>query len=100
MSILELQAEQQPLEIQQLQAQFKIIAQKLIDQTPGIVDAMIDIHKNLQMHEELVSLLDDNDIQMLHKAHEKHKQFVLIQVQEKAIKGGKKKLTSDDLSNL
>lgn len=99
MSIRELEVSQQPLEIQQLKAQFQIIEQKLKDQTPGIVDAMIDIHKNLQMHEELVSLLNDDDIALLHKAHEKHKQFVMVQVAEKT-NSKKKKLSSDDLNNL
>lgn len=101
MSILDLQAAQQPLEAQQLQAQFKLIYQKLVDGSPGIVEAMIDIHRNLQMHEELVTLLDDNDIQTLHKAHEKHKQFVLVAAQAKSVSGkGKKKLNNDDLNNL
>lgn len=99
MSIRDLEASQKPLEIQQLKAQFQIIHQKLEDKTPGIVDAMIDIHKNLQLHEELVELISDDDIQELHKAHEKHKQFVLVAVTEKQAKS-KKKLTSDDLSNL
>lgn len=99
MSIRDLEVQQQPLEIQQLHAQFKIIEQKLQDNTPGIVDAMIDIHKNLQTHEELVSLLDDDDIAMLHKAHEKHKQVVLVQQAQKK-SNGKKKLSSDDLNNL
>lgn len=99
MSIRDLEVSQQPLEIQQLKAQFQIIEKKLQDQTPGIVDAMIDIHKNLLMHEELVSLINDDDIQMLHKAHEKHKQFTLIAVAEKT-NAKKKKLSSDDLNNL
>lgn len=99
MSIKDLEETQQPLEVQQLKAQFQIIAQKLVDGTPGIIEAMIDIHKNLQTHEELVNLLDDDDIQMLHKSHEKHKQFVLVAINEKQAKT-KKKLTSDDLNNL
>jgi hypothetical protein len=77
------------------------IEKKLMDGTPGIVDAMVDVHKNLLEHEELVLLLDDNDIAMLHKAHEKHKQFVLVQKEQKNIgKGGKKKLSDNDLANL
>lgn len=100
MSIRELELVQQPLEVQNLAAQFKIIEQKLKDGTPGIVDAMIDIHKNTQLHEELVNLLSDEDLQLLHKAHEKHKQFVLVAQQSKAVSGKKKKLTGDDLNNL
>lgn len=101
MTILELQAEQEPMEVQQLKAQFQLIAQKLQDKTPGIVDAMIEIHKNLQTHEELVVLLSDEDIAMLHKAHEGHKQIVLVQKAAKSVGSGKKKkLTSDDLNNL
>lgn len=100
MSILDLQAEQQPLEVQQLKARFQEVVKKLEDGTPGMMDAMIDIHKNLQTHEELVHLLDDDDIRKLHLAHEKHKGFVLVQQAAKSVKGGKKKLTSDDLGNL
>lgn len=100
MSIRDLQINQQPLEVQQLHAQFKIIEQKMKDGTPGIVDAMLEIHKNLQTHEELVSLLNDDDIQMLHQAHEKHKQFVLVQQTAKKNNTGKKKLTDADLGNL
>lgn len=102
MSILELQTEQQPLEVQQLQAQFKLIAQKLVDGTPGLVDAMIEIHKITQTHEDLIALLSDDDIANLHKSHEKHKQFTLIQKNIKATTGAgkKKKLTEGDLGNL
>lgn len=100
MSIRDLEASQHPLETQQLVAQFRIVEQKLKDQTPGIVEAMIDIHKNLLSHEELVAFLTDEDLQMLHKAHEKHKQFVLIQVTTKQTKKAGKKLNNDDLNNL
>jgi hypothetical protein len=101
MSIKELEVGQQPLEVQSLKARMIEIEKKLIDGTPGIVDAMVDIHKNLLDHEELILLLDDNDIAMLHKAHEKHKQFVLVQKEVKAVgKGGKKKLSDNDLANL
>lgn len=100
MSIKDLEVSQQPLEIQSLKARMIEVETKLIDGTPGIVDAMVDIHKNLQDHEELILLLDDNDIAMLHKAHEKHKQFVLVQKETKKVGKGGKKLTSDDLANL
>lgn len=100
MSIRDLQINQQPLEVQQLHAHFKIIEQKLIDGTPGIVEAMIEIHKNTQMHEELVNLLDDDDIALLHKAHEKHKQFVLVNKEVKASTTNRKKLKAGDLDNL
>jgi hypothetical protein len=99
MSIKELEASQKPIEVQQLQARFKEIEQKLIDGTPGIVDAMIDIHKNLLQHEELVLLLSDEDIAMLHQAHEKHKQFHMINKEVKKV-GKTKKLSADDLLNL
>lgn len=98
MSIKELEASQKPLEVQQLQARFREIEAKLLDGTPGIVDAMVDIHKNLLAHEELVLLLDDDDIARLHQAHEKYKQFVLVNKEVK--KKGTKKLTDNDLANL
>lgn len=100
MSIRELETSQQPMEVQLLKARMKEIEQKLIDGTPGIVDAMIDIHKNLQSHEELVLLMSDEDIQLLHRAHEKHKQFVLVAKEVKKVGKGGKKLTSNDLANL
>lgn len=99
MSIKDLEASQKPLEVQLLKARFQEMAQKLVDGTPGIVDAMIDIHKNLQQHEELILLLDDDDIHTLHQAHEKHKQFAMIQKEVKKTTG-RKKLTNDDLNNL
>jgi len=100
MSIRELEVSQKPLEVQQLKARMLEIQQKLIDETPGIIDACIDIHRNLQEHEELVNFLSDDDIQILHKAHEKHKQFHLVQKETKKVGKGGKKLTENDLKNL
>lgn len=100
MSIRDLEASQQPLEIQKLKARMVEIEQKMIDGTPGIVEAMIDIHRNLQEHEELVLLMNDDDIAILHKAHEKHKQFILVQKETKKVGKGGKKLSNDDLLNL
>jgi hypothetical protein len=101
MSIADLQLAQQPLEIQNLAQQFKIIEQELIQKTPGLPDALVAIHKMLLEHEELVNILDDDDIAMLHKAHESYKQVALIQKEEKKINSGKrKKLTDGDLANL
>jgi hypothetical protein len=100
MSIKDLEISQQPLEVQILKVRMVEIEQKLLDGTPGIVDAMIDIHKNLQEHEELVLLLTDDDIAMLHKAHEKHKQFALVQKETKKVGKGGKKLSDNDLANL
>lgn len=100
MSLLELQADQQPLEVQNLIARMKEIAEKLVTQTPGLPEALAHIHKNLMMHEELVELMDDDEIALLHAAHEKHKQFKLVQNEVKATKKTTKKLTNDDLNNL
>lgn len=100
MSIKDLEVSQKPMEIQMLKARMIEIQNKLIDGTPGIIDAMIDIHKNLLQHEELVLLLDDDDIHNLHLAHEKHKQIHMIQKAEKAMSGRKKKLNDNDLANL
>lgn len=100
MSIRELETSQQPIEVQKLKARMVEIEQRMIDGTPGIVDAMIDIHKNLQEHEELVLLMNDDDIALLHKAHEKHKQFILVQKETKKVGKGGKKLSNDDLLNL
>lgn len=99
MSIKELEVSQKPLEVQNLKARMIEIETKLIDGTPGIVDAMVDIHKNLLQHEELVHFLTDDDIATLHRAHEKHKQFHLVQAEVKK-PSTKKKLSDSDLKNL
>lgn len=99
MSIRLLETLQKPMEVQMLKARMLEIERKLIDGTPGIVDAMIDVHKMTQQHEELVLLMSDEDIQLLHKAFEKHKGFVLVAKQAKEIKKNKK-LTDKDLANL
>jgi hypothetical protein len=102
MSIADLQTDQQPLEVQQLQAQFNTIAKALVEQTPGLPEALAQLHMHTQMHEELVHLLDDDDIAILHKAFEKFKQFSLVQKEVKAQegRGRKKKLSENDLANL
>ena len=102
MSILDLQLDQQPPEIQKLQARMQQIENELKDRTPGLAEALVDIHKNLQLHEELTNLLDDTDIARLHKAHEIHKQYKLIVKEEKVAKKAakSKKLTNDDLAGL
>lgn len=99
MSIAELQSTQQPLEIQQLAQQFKIIEQELIKRTPGLPDALVAIHKMLQQHEELANILDDDDIAKLHKAHEAYKQVALLQREVKSLKKTKK-VSDTDLLNL
>lgn len=95
MSIKDLEVGQAPLELQSLKARMIQIENGLVKDTPGIIDAMIDVHKNLLQHEELVQFLSDEDIAILHKAHEKHKQIVLI---EKAAKSNKVK--PKDLKNI
>lgn len=101
MSILELQNSQQPIEIQALAQQFKLIEQELIKKTPGLADALITIHRMTQEHEELVNILSDEDIALLHKAHELYKQAALVQREVKKVSGaGKKKLTNQELENL
>jgi len=99
MSIAELQAEQQPLEVQQLIQQFKLIEQELIKKTPGLSDALSTIHKMLQEHEELTNILGDEDIANLHKAHEAYKQVALLQKETKKLKGNKK-VSDEDLLKL
>lgn len=99
MSIRDLEVSQQPMQVQMLKARMIEVVQKLEDGTPGLVEAMLDIHTNTHQHEELVSLLSDEDIAALHKAHEKHKQIVLIQKETKQAKKSKK-LTAEDLANL
>lgn len=94
MSIRDLEASQKPLEVQQLQARMREIEKGLLNSTPNLTEAMIDIHKNLLQHEELVLLMDDDDIKILHQAHEKYKQFVMV---SKEVKKSKKKV---DLSGL
>jgi len=99
MSILDLQAEQQPLEVQALHARMSQVQEQLLAQTPQLPDALVAIHKMLIEHEELVHLLDDDDIQKLHKAHEIHKQFHLVNKEVKKV-GKNKKLSNDDLNNI
>lgn len=100
MSIADLQSQQQPLEVQQLAQQFKLIEQELIKRTPGLPEALVTIHKMLQEHEELSNILGDEEIALLHKSHEAYKQVALIHREEKKIKKGNKKLSDNDLSNL
>jgi hypothetical protein len=99
MSIKELQTDQQPIEVQQLQARFMQIENELIVQTPDLPVALAEIHKQLQQQEELVHLLDDEDCQKLHKSFEIFKQFALIQKTAKT-NSKKKKLTENDLMNI
>lgn len=99
MSIADLQADQQPLEVKQLAAQFKLIEQELIKKTPGLPEALITIHKMLQEHEELTNILDDDDIAALHKSHEAYKQVALIVREVKGLKKNKK-ISEEDLKNL
>lgn len=99
MSILDLEIEQQPIEVQQLKSRMYQIQQNLLDNTPGLPEALADIHKNLLQHEELIHLLDDEDIHRIHAGFEKFKQFTLVQKEVKAVKKNKK-LTNEDLSNL
>ena len=97
MSIRDLQTNQEPLNVQQLQLRFNEVATKLVDKTPGLPEALFDIHKNLLTNEHLVHLLSDEDIALLHSAHEKYKQFVLVQKETKKVgKAGKQKLGNLD----
>lgn len=99
MSILDLQLNQHPPEVAVLKERMQEIVNALLGQTPLLPTALVDIHKNLLLHEELVHLLDDDDIMHLHKAHEIHKQYVLVQKEAK--KSSKsKKVTENDLANL
>lgn len=99
MSIAELQSSQQPLEIQALIQQFKIIEQELIKKTPGLPEALVTIHRMLQEHEELTNILGDEDIALLHKSHEAYKQVALIVKEVKSLKKNKK-ISDEDLKNL
>lgn len=100
MSILDLQDEQSPIEIQQLKSRMYQVQQSLLSDTPGLPEALAEIHKNLLQHEELVHLLDDDDIARIHQGFEKFKQFTLVQKEVKANNKPKKKLSNDDLANL
>lgn len=100
MSIHDLQVDQQPLNVQQLQVRFNEVVAKLVDKTPGLPEALMDIHKNLQMNEHLVHLLSDDDITILHQGFEKYKQFVLVQKEVKKVGKSGKKLTDADLGKL
>jgi hypothetical protein len=101
MSIADLQLEQQEVPVQQLVAKFTAVKDHLEANTPGLAHAMYEIHKHLLEHEELVHILGDDDINALHRAHEKHKQFSLIQKETKAVTSTrKKKLSDSDLANL
>jgi len=100
MSIRELQVDQSPIEVQQLKARMLQIQDQLVLKTPELPIALADIHKNLLQHEELIHLLDDDDIRLLHQTHELHKQFAMIQKEAKSVSGRRKKLNDNDLANL
>lgn len=99
MSIKDLQLEQQPIEVQHLIARMKQIEENLITETPGLPEALAEVHKHLQSHEELIHLMDENDIAILHKGFEKFKQIVVFQAAVKSV-GKKKKLSENQLSNI
>lgn len=99
MSILDLQVDQHPIEVQKLKAKMEIVQSALLADTPGLSDALKDIHQNLQQHEDLIHLFDDDDMARIHKAFEKHKQVRLIQ-EAVTTKKKTKKLTDSDLNNL
>ena len=96
MSILDLQMEQQPLEVKALRARMEQVQAELIAETPALPDALVAIHKMLLEHEELVNMLDDDDIQKLHKAHEHHKQFHLVNAEVKKVGKNKKVAISNE----
>lgn len=100
MSILDLQVDQHPIEVQKLKAKMEVIQAALLAGTPGLSDALKDIHQNLQQHEDLTYLFDDNDMALVHKAFEKHKQVKLIQEAVEKPKRQSKKLTESDLKSL
>lgn len=99
MSIKDLQTDQHPIEVQQLQARFLQIEKNLVEMTPELPVALAEIHKQLQQHEELIHLLDDEDLMKLHMGFEKYKQ---IEVFTKAVKAtkSKKKLSDKELSDI
>lgn len=98
MSILELQLDQQPLEVNQLAARIKEVQANLLQQTPGLSTALADIHRMLQQHEEMIHFLDDEDMKKLHQAHELFKQHHLVQ--SSIAKTGKKKIDEKRLMSL
>jgi hypothetical protein len=98
MSIKDLQIDQQPIEVQHLQARFIQLEKELVAATPDLPTALAEIHKQLQTHEELIHLLSDEDCQRLHRAFESYKQFSLINKTAKA--GKKKKISENDLMNI
>ena len=101
MSIADLQSQQNEPVVQQFVEKFMAVKENLEKQTPGLAHAMYEIHKHLLEHEELVHIMGDEDIATLHQAHERHKQFALVEKEVKAVKSTKKKRLSDsDLANL
>lgn len=101
MSIRDLQVDQQPIEVGNLKDKMIFIHENLSTRTPELVDALVIVHKGLMEHEELVHLLDDDDIHDLHKAHEIHKQVVIVQKEDKKVRtSSRKKLSDNDLANL
>lgn len=96
-SILSLQLEQQPIEVKTLVSRMQQIEAELIVGTPSLPDALVHIHKMLLEHEELVHLLNDDDIMKLHKAHEQHKQFHLVNKEVKTNSKSKKVKIDDSV---
>lgn len=74
------------LPIQFLQKQLQDIESKLLLDTPDIKEALILLHKNIITNEHLAHILDDEDIALIHSAHEKHKGLVMMAMDEKAAK--------------
>lgn len=86
MSLAELQASQQPPHIAKAIEQFQAIQLTLQEQRPGLAMELVELHKNMIEHEEIVHLMGDDEIRTLHLAHESHKQVVAVQVTGKATK--------------
>lgn len=100
MSIKDLQTDQQPIEVKHLQARFIQLEQELIAATPELPNALAEIHKQLQQHEELTHLLDDDDCKNLHQSFELFKQHKMIANVQKEIKKKGKKLSESQLNNI
>lgn len=102
MSIKNLQKDQQSFEVLRLQENMGKVEAALLEKTPDLPIVLAEIHKDMLKHEELVHIMDDEDIAILHRAFETHKHVVLLQKEtDKQAKGrGRKKLTEKDLTNL
>jgi len=80
--------------------QLEVLKGMLTTSVPLIPQAMVDLHKNMQAHEELAHLLDDEGIAMLVQIHQRHKGLIIVQMTAAKQKAEANKRTKINVNNI